>query len=144
MNRRNVTAVLLGAWLTVMLAGSAFAADWRTVAESADSQVFVDRASLTSTAEGTEASVLVTYASQQTLGDWFPHRSRVVRYELRCATGEVRLEGFTFAAGELGSGNTVWSEAPLSRLPAKPAAGTVESAVLAAVCDPAKVSLLDR
>lgn len=143
MNRRNITLVLLGAWLAVLLSGSAFAADWRTVSDSAEGQVFVDRSSLSTTAAGTEASVIVNYATEKTLGDWYPHRSRVLRYELLCATGEVRVEGWTFTSGELGSGKTVWTEA-VSRVPVKPAAGTVESDVLAAVCDPAKVALLTR
>lgn len=135
MRARTLATVLLTAWVGLVVAGAAHAADWRSLSSDAATQVFVDQNSMTSDGAKSEVVVLVNYSTTRTLGDdWFPHRSQVVRYQLACDTGEAALKSWTFKTGELGSGATVWRSAQTEPLLAHPAADTVESLLVARLC----------
>ena len=135
MRAKFLGALLLGAWLALVLIGSAHAADWRTVSADETTQIYVDASSVALHGAAREAVVLVNYPSGRTLGDdWFPHRSEIVRYRLACSTGEAGLKSWAFKAGELGSGETVWKGNQLAPVLSKPAGDSVEGRLLAQLC----------
>lgn len=143
MRTRTLGAILLAAWLGLVLNGSAHASDWRSLSVNDASQVYVDEGSIAVDGKTAEALVLVNYSTARTLGDdWFPHRSEVVRYQVACTTGETALKSWAFKTGELGSGATIWKSAHAAPLLAKPAADTVESRLVAHLCAAPQASVL--
>ncbi|MFO1319233.1 MAG: hypothetical protein U1F52_06440 [Burkholderiales bacterium] len=145
MTNKNIAAWLLGAWVLILLSGAALADEWQTLPADGDGSVYLDRGSIARHGNEIDAKVLVNYSSVQTIGDdAFPHRTRVLRYGLSCATGEVRLAGWTFTSGELGSGAVVWSGPSVAHVAETPNAGSLESTLLKTLCAPDRLSRLDR
>ncbi len=143
MRTRTLAAILLAAWLGLVLNGAAHASDWRSLGVDQATQVYVDEASVAIDGKTAEALVLVNYSAARTLGDdWFPHRSEIVRYQVACTTGETALKAWAFKAGELGSGATVWKSAQSSPQLTKPAEDTVESLLVARLCAAPQASAL--
>ena len=143
MHARTLAAVLLAAWLGLVLNGGAHAADWRSLSTDEGTQAYIDQGSILVDGSTAEALVLVNYSTARTLGDdWFPHRSQVVRYRVACTTGETALKAWAFRAGELGSGATVWKGAQPSPQLGLPAHDSVESRLVARVCSAPQASLV--
>lgn len=141
MRTRTLAAILLAAWLGLVLNGAAHASDWRSLSVNEATQVYVDESSVAVDGRTAEALVLVNYSEARTLGDdWFPHRSEVVRFQVACTTGETALKAWAFKAGELGSGATVWKSAQAAPQLSKPAEDTVESRLVARLCSAPQAS----
>ena len=145
MSVKTIAISLIGAWLALLVAGSAHSADWRTLSAEEGMQVYLDEGSVRHNGSSTRATVMRNHAFTQTLGDdWYPHRSQVVRYELACDSGKASMKSWAFRAGELGSGATVWEERNSWATPAKAADGTVEKALIARLCDSSLAASQDR
>jgi len=100
----------LVAGLLAVTAASAFAGDWSLVAQGTDEIVFVDRSSIREEGDLKTARVLRSYSSVQTIGDdAFPHKSEILHYAVRCEDRSLGFEAWTMTAGEIGSGDTVWT-----------------------------------
>jgi hypothetical protein len=97
-------------------AASAMAGEWSLVAQDAKEIVFVDRSSIREEGGLRTARVLHSYSSIQTIGDdAFPHKSEILHYAVRCEDRSLGFEAWTLTAGEIGTGDTVWTgqvEAP--------------------------------
>ena len=100
-------------WITGLLllaATSAFAGEWALVAGNKDEIVFVDRTSIRHDGDLKKARVLRSYSKVQTIGDEaFPHKSEILLYAVRCEDRSLGFEQWTMTAGEIGSGETIWS-----------------------------------
>jgi hypothetical protein len=91
-------------------AASAMAGDWRLVAQDAQEIVFVDRSSIREEGGLKTARVLRSYSTVQTIGDdAFPHKSEILHYAVRCEDRSLGFEAWTLTAGEIGTGDTVWT-----------------------------------
>jgi len=95
----------------VLLAASlAFAGEWSLVADNKDEIVFVDRGSIRQEGDLKKARVLHSYSKVRTIGDEaFPHKSEILLYAVRCEDRSLGFEQWTMTAGEIGSGETVWT-----------------------------------
>ena len=145
MNVKTIAVSLIGAWLALLVAGSAHAAEWRTLSDEDGMQVYLDEGSVKHHGSSTRVTVMRNHALTQTLGDdWYLHRSQMVRYELACDSGKASMKSWAFRAGELGSGATVWEERNQWAMPAKAADGTLEHALIARLCDSSLAASQDR
>ena len=145
MTNKNVAAWLLGAWVLVLLSGAALADEWQPLPIEGEGNAFLDRGSIARRGSEVDATVLVNYSRVQTIGDdAYPHRTRVLRFGLSCATGEVRLSSWTFTSGELGSGGVVWTGPTVAHVGETPNAGSIENTLLKTLCVPSRVYRLDR
>ena len=137
---RVVTAAIflnLANWLVAgalaVGSASALAAEWTFVGQEGEEIVFVDRSSIREDAGMKTARVLRSYSSVQTIGDSaFPHKSEILHYAVRCEDRSLGFEAWTMTAGEIGSGDTVWTgrvQSPaLYRDPADPlVAGIIDT-----------------
>lgn len=95
----------------VLLAASpTFAGEWSLVAGNKDEIVFVDRTSIRQEGDLKKARVLHSYSKVRTIGDEaFPHKSEILLYAVRCEDRSLGFEQWTMTAGEIGSGETVWT-----------------------------------
>jgi hypothetical protein len=135
MQIRLVAAVLLATFVGLATSGAARAADWQAITADDGAQVYVDTDSVAARGTALEAVVLSNYFTACTLGDdWFPHRSRVLRYPVACASGTAATTAWSFKSGALGGGETVWTQRRPGAALVAPAADTVDGAVLAALC----------
>ena len=92
-------------------ASAANAADWQAVQFGAHESVYVDTDSIHADGALRKAWVLHNYSQTTTLGDSaFPHKSKLILYALRCEAGEAGYSQWSFHAGQLGSGHTVWAD----------------------------------
>jgi hypothetical protein len=94
----------------LLATSSAFASEWTLVAGNKDEIVFVDRSSIRQDGELKRARVLHSYSSVRTIGDEaFPHKSEILLYAVRCEDRSLGFEQWTMTAGEIGSGDTIWT-----------------------------------
>jgi hypothetical protein len=94
----------------LLAASSAFAGEWSLVAGNKDEIVFVDRTSIQQDGVLKRARVLHSYSKVQTVGDEaFPHKSEILLYAVRCEDRSLGFEEWTMTAGEIGSGETIWT-----------------------------------
>lgn len=94
----------------LLAASSAFAGEWSLVAGNKDEIVFVDRTSIRQEGDLKRARVLHSYSKVRTIGDEaFPHKSEILLYAVRCEDRSLGFEQWTMTAGEIGSGETVWT-----------------------------------
>lgn len=135
MNRKHALAAIAFC-VAPLAAGAAQAApDWRTLTQDATTQTWVDGDSIAHSGPMLEVLVLVNFAATRTVGDdWYPHRSRLVRYRIACDTGEAVASAWTFRAGELGTGASVWRVRDPSASPTAIAGGTLEDDLVKALC----------
>ncbi len=93
-----------------MAAILAFAVEWSLAAGNKDEIVFVDRSSIQQDGDLKKARVLHSYSKVRTIGDEaFPHKSEILLYAVRCGDRSLGFEQWTMTAGEIGSGETIWS-----------------------------------
>lgn len=117
MTARVLTAALflnLANWLVAgalaLGSVSAFAGDWSLVGQDKGEIVFVDRSSIREDAGLKTARVLRSFSTVQTIGDdAFPHKSEILHYAVRCEDRSLGFEAWTLTAGEIGTGDTVWT-----------------------------------
>ena len=96
--------------IVLLAASSAFAGEWSLVAENQDEIVFVDRSSIQQDGDLKKARVLHSYGKVRTVGDEaFPHKSEILLYAVRCEDRSLGFEQWTMTAGEIGSGETIWT-----------------------------------
>ncbi|HWA12782.1 MAG TPA: surface-adhesin E family protein [Burkholderiales bacterium] len=89
---------------------SAMAGEWSLVAQDGAQIVFVDRSSIRDEGGLKTARVLRSYSTVQTIGDdAFAHKSEILHYAVRCEDRSLGFEAWTLTAGEIGTGDTVWT-----------------------------------
>jgi len=94
----------------LLAASSAFAGEWSLVAGNKDEIVFVDRTSIQQDGVLKRVRVLHSYSKVRTVGDEaFPHKSEILLYAVRCEDRSLGFEQWTMTAGEIGSGETIWT-----------------------------------
>ncbi len=94
----------------LLATSSAFATEWTLVAAIDDEIVFVDRSSIRQDGDLKRARVLHSYSTVRTIGDKaFPHKSEILLYAVRCEDRSLGFEQWTMTAGEIGSGDTIWT-----------------------------------
>jgi len=94
----------------LLAATSASAEEWSLVAGNKDEIVFVDRASIHQDGNLKKARVLHSYSKTRTVGDEaFPHKSEILLYAVRCEDRSLGFEQWIMTAGEIGSGETIWT-----------------------------------
>jgi len=102
-------AKLLVATLFAAAAGIASATEWVLVTQDEREIVYVDLDSIHQEGKLKKAWLLRNYSEIQTLGDSFPHRSKLILYVFRCDVAEAGYSQWSFHSGELGSGRTIWA-----------------------------------
>ena len=100
------------AFAAVIAAASlpALAVDWNTVASTDSQTVLVDRDSVHSFNGDVRAWVVHSYSHTESLGDMFPHRSKVMLYSFDCGKRELGYMQWSMQSGEFGGGQTVWAD----------------------------------
>lgn len=134
MSTRTVAFALILAFLALLTAGSALAADEEQ--EWGVPIVAVDWSSLQRTPATTDIWVTKSFGETITLGhDAYPHRSQKLMYAIDCADRTYALKEWILTDGADGTGNTVWAD-HAERLDYVPATkGTLEAAVVLAACE---------
>lgn len=70
----------------------------------------MDRASIQQDGNLKKARVLHSYSKIRTVGDEaFPHKSEILLYAVRCEDRSLGFEQWIMTAGEIGSGETIWT-----------------------------------
>lgn len=112
----------------------AIAVDWNTVASTESQTVLVDRDSVHAFNGDVRAWVVHSYSQTESLGDMFPHRSKVMLYSFECAKRELGYLQWSMQSGEFGGGQTVWADR-VGHVAYYPAQGDVaDSALVESVC----------
>jgi hypothetical protein len=107
-NNMKITRWLVAAVL--MVASTAFSAEWTLVGQDGNEIVFVDRSSIFAVGDLKKARVLRSFSTIQTIGDTaFPHKSEILLYAVQCRDRSLGFEEWTMTAGEIGTGATVWT-----------------------------------
>jgi hypothetical protein len=119
----------------VFCAVSVHAADWEVLQTQAEQTMLVDKNSIHRDGEIWKAWAVESYGKTMYLGEpVFPHRSRVVLYQVDCAAGELGYAAWSFQSGELGGGMTVWADTANGVAYFPPDRGSPEEALLLRVC----------
>jgi hypothetical protein len=104
----SVRCLLTSALLSI--AYSAVAADWHSVITGHDEVVFVDHESVHDDAGAVKATVLRNYSATQYLGDWYPHKSKMIVYRFDCDGSRLGIEQWAFHSDNFGGGRTLWAD----------------------------------
>ena len=99
----------LVATLMAVATGTTGATEWELVTQNESETVYVDLDSIHQEGSLKKAWLLRNYSDLQTLGDAFPHKSKLILYAFRCDAGEAGYSQWSFQSGALGSGRTVWA-----------------------------------
>jgi hypothetical protein len=133
MLNRN-TAVMLCLALG-LASGLARAADWEVLKVSQDHVAMVDKNSIHQDSERWKAWAMESYKETVHLAHaMFPHKSRIVLYEIDCHAGELGYVAWSFQSGELGGGSTVWADRATEVVYFPPDQGSSEGALVDRVC----------
>lgn len=112
----------------------AFAVDWHTVATTSSQTVLVDHDSVHVFHGDVRAWVMHSYTQTESLGDMYPHRSKVMVYSVECGQRELGYLQWSMQSGEFGGGRTVWADRAsyVDHYPAK--SDVVDNALVDSVC----------
>lgn len=128
------TAVML-CFTLGLVPGPARAADWEVLEVSQDHVAMVDKNSIHQDSQRWKAWAMDSYKETVHLAHaMFPHKSRIILYEIDCSSGELGYAAWSFQSGELGGGSTVWADRATEVAYFPPEPGSSESALLDRVC----------
>lgn len=117
---------------------SLHAASWEAVSFSGEEAVFLDVQSVHREGKSLKASVLHNFSALNHLGDdMYPHKSRVVVYEVQCTSGELGYSQWSFHGADLATGRTIWTGAVSDVSYFRPAPRSGERKLLQRLCAPA-------
>lgn len=91
-------------------AQTAAAVEWSAVANTDVQTVLVDRDSVHAYNGDVRAWVVHSYNQTESLGDMFPHRSKVILYSFACDKREMGYIQWSMQSGQFGGGQTVWAD----------------------------------
>lgn len=112
----------------------AAAVEWSEVANTRTQTVLVDRDSVHAFNGDVRAWVIHSYNKTETVGDMYPHRSKVLLYSFACDKRELGYIQWSMQSGQLGTGRTVWADR-VEHVSHYPAAGDVaDNALVESVC----------
>jgi len=133
MLNRNIAAMLCTA--LGLASGLGHAADWEVLEVSQDHVAMVDKNSIHQDAERWKAWAMDSYKETVHLAHaMFPHKSRIVLYEIDCHSGKLGYVAWSFQSGELGGGSTVWADRASEVAYFSPEEGWSEAALIDRVC----------
>lgn len=118
----------------VLIANAAIAADWRVVSTGQDEVVFVDYESVHNDVGAVKATVLRNYSTTQYLGDWYPHKSKMIVYRFDCDTSRLGIEQWVFHGDNFGRGRTLWADHERHDAYMRRAADAEDRALVETVC----------
>jgi len=118
----------------VLIAYVAVAADWRPVNAGQDEVVFVDYESVHHDAGAIKATVLRNYGVTQYLGDWYPHKSKLIVYRFDCDNSSLGIEQWAFHSDNFGGGRTLWADHVKGDSYMRNAADAEDRALVGTVC----------
>jgi hypothetical protein len=130
---RNSVRCLLTCILVLTTFG-AVAADWRQVSTEQDEVVFVDYESVHHDAGAVKATVLRNYGATQYLGDWYPHKSKLIVYRFDCDNSRLGIEQWAFHSDNFGGGRTLWADHVKGDSYMRNAADAEDRALVGTVC----------
>lgn len=116
------------------IAVPAQASTWKLVSTSSEGLVFLEEGELAPTLTMQRRAVLKSFASEQTLGGWYAHRSQTLDVLIDCAGGRYALTRWVFHDGSLGHGKSVWADVMDGVALDRPAARSAEALVVEAAC----------
>jgi hypothetical protein len=130
----NKFCKIAAAALIAVASAPALAVDWNTVANTETQTVLVDRDSVHSYDGDVRAWVVHSFNHTESLGDMYPHRSRVMLYSVHCGKREIGYLQWSMQSGEFGGGQTVWADR-VSHVAYYPTdADTADNALVDSVC----------
>lgn len=88
----------------------AAAVEWSAVANTETQTVLVDRDSVHAYDGDVRAWVIHSYNQTESLGDMFPHRSKVMLYSFACQKRTLGYMQWSMQSGQFGGGQTVWAD----------------------------------
>ena len=103
----------------VLIAYGAVAADWRVVSTGQDEVVFIDYESVHNDTGPIKATVLRNYSVTQYLGDWYPHKSKMIVYRFDCDAFRLGIEHWASTAIPSGRENAMGGSCEARRPHAK-------------------------
>ena len=112
----------------------AAAVEWSAVANTETQTVLVDRDSVHAFHGDVRAWVIHSYSKTESLGDMYPHRSKVLLYSFACDKRELGYIQWSMQSGQFGGGQTVWADRVehVSHYPA--AKDVADNALVDSVC----------
>jgi len=120
-----------------ILPGQLHAASWEAVSLSDKESIFLDAQSVYQEGKILKAAVLHNFSKVNHLGDdIYPHKSRMVVYEIHCATGQLGYAQWSFHGADLATGKTVWTGAVSDVSYFRPDLSSGEQKLLGRVCAP--------
>jgi len=129
----NLKTIIAAALLTA--SSTAGAATWEMVGSSTDEVLFLDQSSVHTDNGVAKARVLLNYNQITHLGDdMYPHKSKLMLYELDCARRELGYAQWSLHALDLGSGETIWADGANGVAMFRPSIGSPEGRLLDRVC----------
>ena len=123
---------------TVMAVSLAAAAqDWKLVALDDAQLTFADGGRIQRNGVAASLWALESYSDVHHMdaGNWYPHRSRSLRYVFNCSEGTYAIAQWILHEGALGHGAAVWADRAPAPVFTKVDAGDSRAALLAAACD---------
>jgi hypothetical protein len=112
----------------------ATAVEWSSVANTETQTVLVDRDSVHAFNGDVRAWVIHSYNRTETLGDMYPHQSKVLLYSFACDRRELGYIQWSMQSGQFGGGQTVWADR-VEHVSHYPAANDVaDNALVDSVC----------
>jgi len=128
-------AIITFAAAVQFVPGHLHAANWEAVSLGDKESIFLDAQSVYRDKGTLKAAVLHNYSSINHLGDdVYPHKSRMVVYEIQCATGQLGYAQWSFHGADLATGRTVWTGAVSEVSYFRPDANSAEQKLLGRVC----------
>ncbi len=88
----------------------AAAVEWSAVATTETQTVLVDRDSVHASNGDVRAWVIHSYNQTESLGDMYPHRSKVLLYSFACDKRALGYIQWSMQSGQFGGGQTVWAD----------------------------------
>lgn len=108
----NVAKLAVVSTVAALTLGSlpAAAVEWSAVANTDSQTVLVDRDSVHAFDGDVRAWVIHSYNQTESLGDMFPHRSKVMLYSFACDKRALGYIQWSMQSGQFGGGQTVWAD----------------------------------
>jgi len=130
-------AIITFAAAVQILPGQLHAANWEAVSLSEKESIFLDAQSVYREGKILKAAVLHNFSNINYLGDdIYPHKSRMVVYEIQCASGQLGYAQWSFHGADLATGKTVWTGAVSDVSYFRPDVSSAEQKLLGRVCAP--------
>lgn len=110
MKATRINVLTLVSTLAVLGSLPAAAVEWSAVANTETQTVLVDRDSVHAHNGDVRAWVIHSYNQTESLGDMYPHRSKVMLYSFACTQRQLGYIQWSMQSGQFGGGQTIWAD----------------------------------